>query len=169
MLREGAYDIAVGALLLSYVSAALLWSVVFGNTPILGDMERGLWDSDRGFGSVGENVLMKAIKCRACGEEHWGLCAGAGDFIVNKVVNSPILGVGEKVAPLILLDKCSDSRHLYKEESRGSSTVEHLPCKQVVSGSIPGSGSKHGKYADKEKRRAYQREYMRKRRANGNG
>ena len=88
--------------------------------------------------------MLKAIKCRACGEVHWGLCAGAGDFVANKTANTPILDVIEKVAPLILLDKCSDSRHLYKEESRASSTY---------------------KYRDAEKRRAYQREYMRKRRA----
>ena len=168
MLREGAYDIAVGALL-SYVSAALLWSVVFRNPPILGDMERGLRDSDRGFGPVGENVLMKAIECRACGEIHWGLCAGAREFVSEKVANSmvnkpdPVLDSPAFIAKVnerydALVERGKVPPRANKCADRGPD-----PDKQVP---IPASATY--KYRDAEKRRAYQREYMRKRRASAN-
>jgi len=59
-------------------------------------------------------VLMEAVLCRACGERHWGLCEGAGEFVVDKVANS-----------------------------RSSSTEEQRFCKPTSEGSIQGSGFKN--------------------------
>jgi hypothetical protein len=47
------------------------------------------------------------------------------------------------------------------EEPKKEKAVDMQPDKTVVRA----TGSKHGVYADKEKRKAYRREYMKKRRA----
>ena len=92
-----------------------------------------------GYFCVVEVGEMEAIKCRLCGERHWGNC----DFSANGSANGGILDDIAEVAPLKSLGKCLEKRGLYKVEDGGSSTYR-------------------GRDADK--RRAYQREYMRKRR-----
>ena len=123
---------------------------------------------------------MKAPKCRLCGRRHWGNCVSHVDVVVNNpelVVNKPKL-----VANVVV-------------NSRSSSTEEQRFCKPTVSGSIPESGSSLtvddlpwrgamltknvnmdidgipvepfvNKIVNKPKdRKAYMKEYMRKRRA----
>ena len=81
---------------------------------------------------------MKAPKCRLCEKSHWGLC----ERVAIKV--SIVKDLREKVANIkpVVANK------------------EELVANVVAN-------SRHGKYADLEKRRAYQREYMRRRRLNG--
>ena len=82
---------------------------------------------------------MKAPKCRLCEKNHWGLC----ERLAEKV--SVVKGLREKVAnikPVVV----------HKEE-----LVVHGP-EMVVH-------TKHGKYADLEKRKSYRKEWMRRRRA----
>ena len=89
---------------------------------------------------------MDAPRCGFCGERHWlreGHRWKAGDvFMANDMANTVIDGGVLETAPLKSLGKCSDLRGLDKD----------------------GVGSTY-RYRDTEKRRAYQREYMRKRRA----
>ena len=76
---------------------------------------------------------MKAIKCRLCGKNHWGLCdfsVMGAEGVIPAVVHVPELVV-------------------HKED-----VVVH---------------SKHGEYADLDKRKTYRREWMRERRLEERG
>ena len=119
---------------------------------------------------------MKAPKCRLCGVLHWGLCV-ANKPVANKKDVANIVA-NNKTTPD---ESCGDEIH---NESR-------RPIRGVVDGTSPlllGEGIRDGaltaktghegigsrirsaptyKYRDAEKRRAYQREYMRRRRLNG--
>ena len=90
---------------------------------------------------------MEAPKCRLCGSRHWGVCPTEKASVIKDlqemIVHPPISVVhkGEKI--------------VHRPE-----TVVHAVVhsdKEVVH-------TKHGVYADLEKRKAYRREWMRKRR-----
>ena len=133
-------------------------------------------------------------KCSVCGKAHWMrdphiwedeprklaikkvLGVANGKVIVAnnmantpKVESKPVANIVDDMANKIKPDyRFADveERFVKEELGRSSSTEEQRFCKPNVEGSIPSSGSTY-KYRDAEKRRAYQREYMRKRRFNG--
>ena len=83
---------------------------------------------------------MEAPKCSNCEKRHWSTQPCMANNVANKIID------------------------MANEPIR-----KHVEEQGVLMGdSIPSSGSTY-KYRDTEKRRAYQREYMRKRRANLRG
>ena len=90
---------------------------------------------------------MEAPKCRLCGNRHWGVCPIEKASVI-KELREKIVHVAPKV--------------VHKEEKivHSPETVVHAVVhsdKEVVH-------TKHGKYADLDKRKSYRREWMRKRR-----
>ena len=116
-------------------------------------------------------VDMDAPKCSVCGRGHWsnephkwedepkkGVISklrgvvGMANKVVDHMANVP--SVANK--PMANTDLLANGM----ANSRSSSMEEQRFCKPKVEGSIPSSGSTY-KYRDTEKRKAYQREYMR--------
>ena len=117
---------------------------------------------------------MDAPKCRVCGEKHWSSEPHKWGDEPKKAVltklkavmaNAPIVANKPMANTELLANNMANAKPLMAN-SRSSSTAEQRFCKPKVEGSIPSSGSTY-KYRDAEKRRAYQREYMRMRRSRG--
>ena len=84
---------------------------------------------------------MDAVLCCACGERHWGLCEGAGDFVAERMANGTV--PVENMANGVKVDAMINNSFVGHTNKTPSSTY---------------------KYRDPEKRRKSQRELMRKRR-----
>lgn len=92
------------------------------------------------------------MKCLSCGLPHrgWIPCAKA-KLVVNKVANTEdVVANGPKLTVAI---KLGVSQPLVSDVGVGEAVTDRRDGQ-----------SRHGKYADLEKRKAYMREYMRKRR-----
>lgn len=92
--------------------------------------------------------------CKSCGLKHdgWVPCAKARYLVVNKVANTrEVVANGPTLTVAI---KPGVSRPLVSGVGVGEAVADRRDGR-----------SRHGKYADLEKRKTYMREYMRKRRA----
>lgn len=115
---------------------------------------------------------MEAAKCRVCGVRHWssephkwGEEPKKAVLLKLRAVMANATSVANKpMANTETLANSVANERLVMANSRSSSTGERRFCKPKVAGSIPVSGSTY-KYRDVEKRRSYQREYMKRRRS----
>lgn len=93
---------------------------------------------------------MEAPKCGQCGVRHWRAQACAGQ---------PKAAIGPSDRPRTGDQQAGEARVLVVHKP---AVVVHSPELVVHNGS---SQNRHGKYADAEARRAYRREWMRRKRA----
>uniref|UniRef100_A0A6H1ZG36 Uncharacterized protein n=1 Tax=viral metagenome TaxID=1070528 RepID=A0A6H1ZG36_9ZZZZ len=102
---------------------------------------------------------MEAPFCKTCNKRHNGPC----NVFLSPMANSMANSMANKIKPDYRFADVEE-KFVQQELSRSSSKVEQRFCKPTSEGSIPSSGSTY-KYRDAEKRKTYQRDLMRKRRA----
>ena len=100
---------------------------------------------------------MEAPRCRLCGKRHWGICEGAGHAWVTHPISTEV-----PVNSVTTTGGAETVWYVANKVVHATPKVVHKPVMVVHK-------SKHGVYADLEKRRAYRREWKRKRRLEKGG